>query len=313
MRVDFGMPLGPGLPETTPHVLVVGNFDGVHLGHQRLLAAARRLAEPEQGLVLAATFIPHPRLVLRVGDEIALLTPPEMRRRLLEESGVDRLAVLPFDNHLRALEPGDFLDRLRSRYRIAAIVAGPRFSIGRGGSGRLPFLHSYCQEAGITLEVVPPVVVAGEEVSSSLIRRLLEAGRMEDVAAMLGRPFALLGTVEHGDARGQRLGFATANLRWDEGQALPQDGVYVMTAMRMPGGVLPAVGSIGTRPQYGPGPRTLEVHCLQDPGSLYGETLKVEILTRLRDQAIFTSEAEMVEQIAQDAKAAREHLSALGL
>ncbi len=313
MRADFGMPLGPGIPETSAHVLVIGNFDGVHLGHQRLLAAARRLAERDQGLVLAATFIPHPRLVLGGAGELALLSPPEMKRRLLEAAGAQRMVVLPFDHHLRALEPGEFLDRLRSRYRIAAIVAGPRFSIGKGGTGRLPFLRDYCLNAGIDVEVVPPVVVDGQEVSSSLIRRLLQAGSMEEVAALLGHPFCLTGQVQHGDGRGQRLGFATANLRWEPGQALPPDGVYVMTATARDGRLLPAVGSIGTRPQYGPGPRTLEVHCLRDPGPLYGTALEVQILARLRDQATFSSEAEMVAQIARDAEAARRHLASLGL
>ena len=311
MRADFGMPLALGALEDDAHVLVIGNFDGVHLGHQALLAAARRHADRAQGLVLAATFIPHPRIVLGGADPIPLLSPPEMRRRLLGALGVDRLLVLPFDEHLRSLEPDDFLNRLRSRYRLTAIVAGPRFSIGRGGSGRLSFLQSYCEQEGLALEVVAPVMVGGREVSSSAIRQLLQEGRLEEAKVLLGHPFTILGEVEHGEERGRRLGFATANLRWAEGQALPPDGVYVMRARAAGIELLPAVGSIGTRPQYGPGPRTLEVHCLQDPGSLYGQTLEVQILSRLRDQAVFGTEAELVAQISRDVQAAREYLLSL--
>ncbi len=313
LTADFGIPVAAGDPEETPCSLVVGNFDGVHLGHQRLLARARELVEPRAGQVLAATFIPHPRWVLRGPDQVFLLTPSAMRRRLLKESGVDRLLVLPFGQHLRDLSPQAFLDRLRARYRIQGIVAGPRVSIGRGGSGGLEFLSGYCLQEGIQLEVVPPVEVAGQEVSSSAIRQHLAEGRLDLVEAMLGRPFCLLGEVEHGDGRGHRLGFATANLRWSAGQALPPDGVYVMTARAGEGRRLPAVGSLGSRPQYGPGPRKLEVHCLEDPGPLYGRVLLVEILARLRDQATFPSESELAAQIGEDSMAARKHLAERGL
>lgn len=302
--VDFGLPSLEATPSTRSVVLVVGNFDGVHLGHQRLISAAVEVAHADGGKVLAATFVPHPRMVLSPRPELSLLTPPEVRRRLLHAVGADLILTMPFAERLRQLLPEEFLARLRARYRIVAVVAGPRVSIGRGGAGRLPFLQEYCTREGLRLVVVPPIEALGAVVSSSAIRALLQAGDMRAVAAMLGHRFVVEGVVEHGDGRGRKLGFPTANLRLDPLQALPPDGVYTMRVRLPDGAHCPAVGSIGTRPQYGAGELKFEVHCLRPVGDLYGSALEVEVGTRLRAQETFPSEAALVEQMRADAAAA---------
>jgi len=303
-NLDFGFPSLEAAPSQVPMVLVVGNFDGVHRGHQRLLSAATEVAQANGGQVLVATFVPHPRMVLTPGSELRLLTSPEVRRRLLHSHGADLVLTMPFGERLRQLLPEEFLARLRARYRIVTVVAGPRVSIGRGGAGRLPFLTDYCGREGIDLVVVAAVEAAGEVVSSSAARVLLRSGDMGAVAAMLGRPFVVEGVVEHGDGRGRALGFPTANLRLDPVQALPPEGVYTMRVHIPKGSDCPAVGSIGTRPQYGGGDLKFEVHCLRPVGDLYGLTLEVEVGARLRGQEIFPSEAALVAQMREDAAAA---------
>ncbi|MHB8332024.1 MAG: riboflavin biosynthesis protein RibF [Candidatus Dormibacteria bacterium] len=309
LLVEFGVPVPGELSAGAPAVLVIGNFDGVHLGHQRLLGAGLKLAQERGAELVAITFEPHPRQLLSPGMSIQLLTPLEMRRRLLADYGVTKLAVLPFDEHLRNLSPADFLDRLRARRRVVGIAAGPRLSIGRGGAGRLDFVRAYAAQAGIDLIVVDEVAVADLEVSSTAIRERLAACDLEAVAGMCGRPFRIMGEVERGDGRGRQLGFPTANLRLLPAQQLPPDGVYVMRLEVAAGRLLPAVGSIGTRPQFGPGERKVEVHSLEPPGDLYGRTVEVEILRWLRAQAVFSSPEELVLQMERDRELARAQLT----
>jgi riboflavin kinase/FMN adenylyltransferase len=232
-----------------------------------------------------------------------------MRRELLTVYGADLVLVLPFDVHLRELEPGEFLDRLRARHRVVGVVAGPRLSIGRGGSGRLDFVVQYTREAGIELKVIEPVLLDGTEISSSAVRERIVSADLAGAEAMSGRRFTLLGEVEEGDGRGRKLGFPTANLHLHQAQLLPPDGVYVMR-LRVGGAEwLPAVGSIGTRPQFGPGERKFEVHCLVPPGDLYGRQVVVEVIQRLRGQEVFASQDALVAQMRVDAKMAADQLS----
>lgn len=291
----------PGPPAAgAPSVLLVGNFDGVHLGHQRLLTAAKSLASRGGAGVLAVTFEPHPQAFLHPDSPPTLLTPLRMRRQLLSDYGADVVIVVPFDLHLRDLSPGEFLDRLRARHRLVGMVAGPTLSIGRGGEGRLDFVAEYMRTAGLELTVIAPVVLKGREISSSAVRDRLEAADLDGVAAMTGRRFSVLGEVEAGDGRGRTLGFPTANLHLHQSQLLPPDGVYVMRLRAHGAGWLPAVGSVGTRPQYGPGDRKFEVHCLVEPGDLYGQQVEVEVVQILRGQEVFESESGLVSQMRRD-------------
>lgn len=308
---EFGLPLGEGVPLPTPTVAVIGNFDGVHLGHQRLFSRARASADQVAGELMAVSFVPHPRSVLNPNLQLALLTPTESKRLWLSRYGVDRLLILPFNDFLKNLSPAQFLDRIRARFNLVAIVAGPRVSIGRGVGG-LDFMSSYSELNRLELVVVEPVVEPTGAVSSTRVRERLMAADLSAVAGMLGRPFSVIGEVVHGDGRGRQLGFPTANLELEPLQALPPDGVYVMRAKLPDGRSLPAVGSIGSRPQFGPGTKKFEVNCLEAPGDLYGQRICVDVLHFLRDQEVFASIDRLVEQMSRDVGLAKAQLEGAG-
>jgi riboflavin kinase/FMN adenylyltransferase len=306
---EYGTPTPGPLAEGARSILVIGNFDGVHLGHQKLLTTALQLAAARDGRVVAVTFEPHPRALTSPDSTPALLTPLRMRRELLTLYGADLVLVLPFDAHLRELGPGEFLDRLRARHRVVSVVAGPRLSIGRGETGRLDFVTQYTREAGIQLAVIEPVLLDGTEISSSAVRERIDVADLAGAEAMTGRRFTLLGGVEAGDGRGRKLGFPTANLHLHQAQLLPPDGVYVMRLRAGGTDWLPAVGSVGTRPQFGPGERKFEVHCLVPLGDLYGQQVEVEVIQLLRGQEVFASQESLITQMRTDAEMAAARLS----
>ncbi len=305
----FGTPLN-GVPAEGPAAVVaVGNFDGVHLGHQRLLQAAREMAG-RRGTVVAVTFEPHPAHLLRPQSVPGLLTPLRLRRRLLAEAGVDQVLVIPFNDRLRAQEPGEFLSRLRHHLAVVGLAAGPRLSLGRDGTGGVDFVRAYAAKHRLRLEVVDQVVVGGVAVSSSELRRLLQQGRVFEYPLLAGHPFQVMGEVVRGDGLGRVLGFPTANLRTLPAQLLPPDGVYVMTWRPAAGGESrPAVGSVGMRPHFSGRDRRFEVHGLGPTPDLYGQELIAEVLERVRGQETFRSDAELVARMAEDRRQAEEFFS----
>jgi riboflavin kinase/FMN adenylyltransferase len=300
----FGLGLQPDPPKALPSCLVLGNFDGVHLGHQAILAQARATARQRGVALTAVTFEPHPRAVVHPGQGPCLLAPLELRRRLLAGYGVDWIWVIPFDKRIQQLTPEAFMDRLRDRVTIQEMVVGPVFSIGKRGEGGLDFLQGYAAAAGFQVRVAEPVARGGASISSSAIRSRLEEGALDVVREMLGRPFQVLGEVVHGDGLGRRLGFPTANLRLSPVQALPADGVYVMELTAEDGIRRGAVGSIGTRPHFQGTERRFEVHCLDEAIDLYGQTVLVNILQLLRGQQSFSTDGELVDRMTRDAEAA---------
>ncbi len=306
---EFGLGPGPAAAEEVA-CLVLGNFDGVHLGHQAILAAGRRVARGQGRQLVAITFQPHPRAAINPGQGPPLLSPPALRRRLLLEHGVDRVWVLPFTSRLRELSPAEFLDRVRGRLLIREMVVGPRVSLGPPGQGGLDFLRAYAGQVGFKVKVIAGRVSQGQPVSSSVIRDRLQEGRLDQVARMLGRSFEVLGRVELGMGLGRRLGFPTANLALHPDQALPPDGVYVMRFDGGDGRPASAVGSIGVRPHFDMARRVFEVHALEDPGDLYGRWLRVSVLSRIREQHRFGSDQELVAQMGHDREAARAYLAA---
>jgi riboflavin kinase/FMN adenylyltransferase len=259
--------------------LTVGTFDGVHLGHQRIIEGLK-----STGLrSVVVTFEPHPR-TLR-GNRVELLTTLERRLELLEQTGVDEVVVIRFDAHFAALPPQDFADRLRSA-GVELIAAGEdwRFGSRRGGDITL------FEEFGIRTVTLPR-----DGISSSQIRSMLREGDVEDAAALLGRPADLEGIVVLGDQRGGTLGFPTANLALPADLCLPAFGIYAGHTR----GARAAI-SIGTNPHYGGTERRIEVYLLDFEGDLYGERLVVELWERLRDEASFESEAQLVAAIEDD-------------
>jgi riboflavin kinase / FMN adenylyltransferase len=272
--------------ERAPRAVAVGSFDGVHRGHRRVLSEA-----VESGLrPTVVTFYPHPRTVL--GNRVELLTTLERRLELLEEAGIEETLVLEFTLELAEHEPAAFAEVILRPIGAEIVVAGESFRFGRGRSGDPALLA----RLGFDARVVP--AVAG--VSSTRVRQLLREGRVEAAARLLGRAAEVDGIVVAGDARGGTLGFPTANLRVDPELLVPEFGIYAGRAA----GHRAAV-SIGVNPHYGGTERRVEVYLLDFEGDLYGERLVVELWERLRDERAFASEAELVEQIADDVERTR--------
>ncbi len=228
---------------------VIGFFDGVHLGHRALL---RRLLEVsrERGLTPAViTFDPHPAAVLRPAEAPLLLTTPAQKEALLRVAGVAEVVHLPFDRKLAGLSPREFAHLLVADFDVAWVGIGFNFRFGAGGAGRPETMGKLGNQLGFEVEVLPSQQVAGRVVSSSLIRRVLGAGRVEEAAALLGRFYSVRGTVVKGDGRGRTIGFPTANVDVSPGQLMPRSGVYAVRVV-MDDGEWPGAANLGVRPTF---------------------------------------------------------------
>jgi riboflavin kinase / FMN adenylyltransferase len=278
----------PAELETRSRAVAVGTFDGVHLGHHRVLAAAADQAPALTPTVVS--FWPHPRIVL--GNEVGLLTTLERRLELLADSGIDETLVVEFTPEVAEMAPESFVDEVLRPIGTELVVAGTDFRFGRGRTGDLDTL----ERLGLAVERVGLV----PDVSSTALRALLREGDVGGAARLLGRPAEVEGRVVSGDARGGTLGYPTANLRVETDLLVPAYGIYAGWAA----GHRAAV-SIGTNPHYGGHERRVEAFLLDFEGDLYGERLVVELWKRLREEQAFGSEAELVDQIGRDVGAAR--------
>ena len=288
--------------------VTIGKFDGVHLGHQALV---RRTLEAcaDDGLdCVVVTFAPHPRTVLTPERPHTPLTTRAERFALLERLGVRHILELPFTRDLAAQPPEafvrDFLLPLHPRH----LVVGHDFTLGRGRSGHPELLRELGLGLGFAVEQVPAVMARGEPVSSTRLRRSLAEGDVAVAQRLLGRPYALTGTVAHGEGRGRHLGFPTANL---EGAAtlLPANGVYATRAL-CGGRRFDAVTNIGRKPTFGGDRLTVESFLLDAGGDFYGQDLRLEFLGRLRGEQRFADADALSRQIAADVAAARSLLAA---
>ena len=274
------------LPERS-RTVAIGSFDGVHRGHRLVLGTARAVGETST----VVTFWPHPRLVL--GNRVELLSTLERRLELLEaEPAVDEVLVVAFTPEVASLTAEEFAESVLRRAGATAIVVGENFRFGRAAAGDPALL----ERLGFDVRVVPTL----DGVSSTRIRTLLREGDVVAAAQLLGRPAELEGTVVLGDQRGGTLGYPTANLAVPPDLLVPAYGIYAGSAR----GHRAAV-SIGVNPHYGGDERRIEPHLLDFEGDLYGERLIVELWLRLREERAFSSEAELVAQIARDVEAAR--------
>ena len=269
-----------------PRAVAIGTFDGVHLGHLRVLEAALSAGRTPT----VVTFNPHPRIAF--GYEVELLTTLRRRLELIAEAGIEDALVVEFDLDVARLEPEEFVEQVLRPIGTEVVVAGADFRFGRGRVGDLEVLR----RLGVDARTVPLV----ENVSSSSIRDLLRSGEVARAAKLLGRPPEVEGTVVTGDARGGTLGFPTANLRLEPDLLVPAYGIYAGAA----DGHRAAI-SIGTNPHYGGAERRVEAHLLDFEGDLYGRRLIVELWRRLRDEQSFASEEELVAQIGRDVEETR--------
>jgi riboflavin kinase/FMN adenylyltransferase len=287
-------------------VVTVGTFDGVHRGHLAVIAEITRRARTQGLTSLLVTFEPHPLEVVNPAAAPRLLTLPAEKRELLARTELDRVEVLAFTTELSHLAPEAFVrDVLRARFAMRELVLGFDHGFGRGRSGDVALLRALGAADGFAVDVVDPVLDGGQPISSTLIRTVVAHGNLAAAARGLGRRYSVQGVVERGAGRGRTIGVPTANLAApDPRKLLPPDGVYAVRVAwgdRVFGGMM----NQGSRPTFGLEGRVLEVHLFDFAGDLYGETVTVEWVRRLRDVQAFPSREALVAQLARDRDDAR--------
>ncbi len=285
-------------------LLTVGVFDGVHLGHQRLLTHLMNEAQKMDWLSGVVTFKSHPQKVLSPGSKLLWLSNLETRTNLLRSFGIDVIVTLPFTPQLAELTAREFVQLLKDYLKMRGLVVGPDFALGKNREGSADQLRLLGQEMDFIVEIVPPVVLDGQVISSSAVRVALAQGDMGTVEKLFGRPFSLTGQVVTGDRRGRVLGFPTANLDVEPEQALPSDGVYV-TVAHIDHESLPSVTNIGVRPTFGGGKRLVEAYLLDYEGELREQKLRIDLLDKLRDEKHFDTAEELKAQIRKDVEQAK--------
>lgn len=290
-------------------VLTLGNFDGVHRGHQTILGRVAEVAHAGGGEAVALTFSPHPVAVLRPDRAPALITALRDKIRLMAATGIDVLVVQHFTPVFAELSAETFIERfVVQRLGATKLVVGHSVSFGHERRGDAALLTALGKRFGFDVEVVGPIRIDGCDVSSSAVRRAIAAGDVSLVAALLGRPHRLGGRVVHGRQRGASIGFPTANVRVRAGM-LPPDGVYAVRVQHREASH-DGVASIGTNPTFGNAPRTLEAHLFDFDADLYGERVSVSFVERLRGEIMFPSVDALAAQIGRDAEQARTILAA---
>jgi riboflavin kinase / FMN adenylyltransferase len=291
----------------------VGSFDGLHRGHLAVIQATRKAATAAGAACVVITFDPHPSAVLH-GEAPPLLVEQREKLARLAAARADVTVVQPFDRAFADQRAEDFVARLRHGRSLRGLVMSPDSALGHDREGTASGLTALARTHGWEVIQVPLITRRGDRVSSGRIRGLVEAGRLGDAADLLGRPYAVIGEVVHGDGRGRELGFPTANLAFDQAVTLPPNGIYaVRVSWGGPDPLHPAqrangVASLGVRPTFGGGARLLEVFLLDFDGDLYGRRLRVEFVRRQRGERRFSSAESLIEQMGRDAARARELL-----
>ncbi|MGA8615340.1 MAG: bifunctional riboflavin kinase/FAD synthetase [Xanthobacteraceae bacterium] len=289
-------------------VVAIGNFDGVHRGHKAVIAVTHNRAKALGRKAAAMTFEPHPRDFFNPKERLFRLTDEAAKLRLLAATGLDGAIVLPFDAALARLTAEEFVARiLVERFEVSGAVIGFNFHFGVSRAGSADFLIAEGKKYGFTVDVVPPFQDNGRPVSSGPIRAALAAGRVEEAAEFLGYPWFVSGEVIHGDKRGRELGFPTANLTLDAACGL-RHGIYAVR-VGLDGRHYDGVASFGRRPMFDSGVVLLEVFLFDFTGDLYGRDMDVAFIAWLRAEEKFASVDDLVRQMQDDARGAREALS----
>jgi len=299
MEVYLGL---DGLPDgMVKPVATIGAFDGIHRGHQQLLGRVNARAKEIGGSGVLVTFEPHPQQVIAPGTAPPLLTSREEKIPLLESIGLDAVVILPFNRKLSEMEAEDFvIGILKEAIGVRFLVLGHDHAFGKGRRGRPELLRQMAPEHGFDLEVVEAVRDNGNPITSTLIRNLLKEGSVEKAGKLLGRPYDMKGLVEKGEQRGREIGWPTANIALPlPEKCLPGDGIYaVRTVVR--DRVYAGACSVGVRPTFGSGSRTIEVHILDFNEDIYGESVEVRFHQRIRDERAFDGVESLVKQIERD-------------
>lgn len=297
------------LPERIAYpVVALGNFDGVHIGHQMIFRRVAEIARQKKGTALAFTFHPHPLKVLRPDTAPLLLTTFGKKMNLLQQSGIDLVLCARFNHKLAALQPQEFVKKfLVEGLQAKEVVVGFDYAFGRAREGTIPYLKKMGQEFQFKVHVIEQVKIDGQGVSSSHVRQLLEEGRVENAAVFLGRPYSLLSPVVHGYKTGRSIGFPTANLDTSRVQ-IPATGVYAVK-VQLQDQTFDGVANIGYNPTFNREHLSVEVHIFDFEQQIYGRHIKLSFIGRIRGEKNFDSADVLVEQIKHDIETARSILS----
>jgi riboflavin kinase / FMN adenylyltransferase len=293
----------------TRPVITIGNFDGVHLGHQTLFRRLRERAQALQAPSVVLTFDPHPIKVMAPERQLPLLTTTSQKIKLLSTLGLDAVIVHPFTRDFAALPAREFVEEyLCRRLGVQEVVVGHDYSFGRNREGKISLLREMGLQKGFPVHVVDAIQINSTVVSSTLIRRLIQEGQVEKAEQLLGHPYEVTGVVVHGHGRGARLlGIATANLRPDN-DLLPAPGIYAVRAKHL-GKSYSAVANLGTCPTFEANEVSLEVHLMDFHEDIYDSHLDVEFVQRLRSECRFPDLPALVKQIEADILQARHILN----
>jgi riboflavin kinase/FMN adenylyltransferase len=290
-------------------VLTIGNFDSVHLGHQKIFQKVIARARDLSGTSMVMTFEPHPMKVLAPERDLKLLVTPDEKIRLIENAGIEALLLVRFDRDFAKLNPEEFIRNiLVDRIHVREVIVGGRYVFGKNKKGTVEMLRRRGRKYGFTVRAVRNVKMHGHIVSSSTIRTLLVKGAVEEVAVFLGRPYSIKGTVIKGKGRGKRLlNIPTANITTPV-EIVPREGVYAVRVARK-GKVYYGVANIGKNPTFGNDEVSYEVHLLDFSGNLLGRNLRMYFIKRIRGEKTFPDIQSLERQIRQDMRDARESLS----
>ena len=286
-------------------VLALGNFDGLHRGHMKIIERVRRVAGERSASALVMTFDPHPPRIVRPDKAPSLLMTKAQRLEALERAGVDGVAVVRFTRELSRWDPETFVRTVLVDWlRVSEVWVGANFLFGRDRAGNFSRLRSLGAAYGFRAEKIAPVRYKEFVVSSTRIRRLVSEGRVDEAGALLGHPYAIDGLVVPGDGRGRQIGYPTANLSTDN-ELIPPHGVYA-TTVRLDGVIYPSITNVGVRPTFGENAAlVVETHLLEGGQDLYGRTLRLGFIQRVRDERKFADVELLKAQIAADVQKAR--------
>jgi riboflavin kinase/FMN adenylyltransferase len=300
MKVIFD----PEEPLKFPTSATIGIFDGVHVGHKKIISIMRKDAK-EKGLTSCViTFYPHPQKVLR-GTDVPLIVPLKERFRLLEKENVEVTVCYSFTKEFASISAEDFVkDILVRKLNVKSIFVGPDFLFGRKRGGNVELLETMGKKYRFETRMVEPAILDGEVVSSTAIRNLIEDGMVKKAARFLGDYFSMDGRIKEGEKRGRKLGFPTANLdtSWE---IFPKRGVYI-TWTYLEGERFRSITNVGLRPTFGENQLLIETHIIDFKGDVYGKTMRIEFIDRLRDERRFESIDALIAQISKDVERVKE-------
>jgi len=289
-------------------VLTIGNYDGLHLGHRRIIEKIQEKAFDLNGTSMLMTFHPHPLTILRPDKFIGLITPLHVKKRLIEEAGIDVLIIIPFTDDFRHVTPEAFVDNLLvKKLGIKGLIVGYDFKFGKEGKGNVEYLALHSTEYGFFFEIQGAITFDGEKVGSNRIRKMIQEGDVGKAALHLDRPYMIEGTVVKGEGRGRTIGFPTINLK-TEFPLIPKRGVYI-TDVDVGGKRYPAVTNIGYNPTFDGQSLTIETYILDFSGDLYDQEIALYFLERIRDEVRFSSVDELKERIWKDVEVARNYFN----